>query len=88
MVWRHALAEGLPVVDESTIVRLRALMVDVAEDGEDLARDLLETFQLDVERRLLAFDEALARGDSDEASEAVHALKGASATVGDRKSVV
>lgn len=82
MEWRLALAEELAIVDEPTIMRLRALMADVAEDGEDLARDLLETFRVDVERRLAAFDEAIAREDSDEASEAVHALKGASATVG------
>lgn len=76
------LPDELPVVDENTVERLRALMADVSEDGEDLARDLLETFRTDVERRLATFDACLARGERDDAVEAAHALKGASATVG------
>ncbi len=79
---RRDLLEGLPIVDEDTVQRLRGLMADVSEDGEDLARDLLETFRTDIERRLHAFASALARDDPDDAAEAVHALKGASATVG------
>lgn len=82
MAWRRELRADLPIIDEPTIRRLRNLMADVAEDGEDLARDLLDTFRVDVDRRLSAFDEALRQDDRDEAAEAVHALKGASATVG------
>lgn len=82
MAWSQDLSAELPIVDEDTVSRLRRLMADVCEGDEDLARDLLETFELDVERRLQAFQRALALQDRDEAAEAVHALKGASATVG------
>lgn len=76
------LSEEVGVTDTATIERLRALMVDVSEAGEDLARDLLQTFRDDLERRLARYDEALSEGDRDGAAEAIHALKGASATVG------
>lgn len=82
MAWSPDLSADLPIVDEDTVSRLRRLMADVREGDEDLARDLLETFELDVERRLAAFQRALSFEDRDEAAEAVHALKGASATVG------
>lgn len=72
----------LPVVDDDTIARLRALMADVSEGDEDLGRDLLETFRADVKRRLATYDTCLARGERADAIEAAHALKGASATVG------
>lgn len=76
------LPDDVTVVDPVIIERLRALMADVSEDGEDLARDLLDTYRADLARRLTRYDEALAAGDRDEAAESIHALKGASATVG------
>lgn len=76
------LPDDVAVTDDVTVERLRSLMVDVSEAGEDLARDLLDTFRADLERRLSRYEEALAVGDRDEAAEAMHALKGASATVG------
>lgn len=72
----------LPVVDTGVVERLRTLMADVSEDGEDLASDLVDTFRTDVVQRLDTFDACLARGERDDAIEAAHALKGASATVG------
>lgn len=76
------LPDEVAVIDDAIIERLRALVADVSEEGEDLARDLLDTYRDDLGRRLERYDEALAAGDPDEAAEAIHALKGASATVG------
>jgi HPt (histidine-containing phosphotransfer) domain-containing protein len=75
----------VPTLDEGTVGRLKLLMEDVGEEGEDLARDLLAVYERDVAVRLERLQRGIAEKDPAAAAEAMHALKGASATVGARR---
>lgn len=79
------ISEDEPVVDEAALARLRALAQDVAEAEEDVVSELLRTFQSDAEVRIRSFAAALTGADGEGAADAVHALKGASATIGARR---
>lgn len=70
------------LLDQEVIDRLKDLARDVAEPGEDVLGDLLETYREDLTGRLKTLDHALGSGDLNQAAETSHALKGASLTVG------
>ncbi|MFZ9885886.1 MAG: Hpt domain-containing protein [Myxococcota bacterium] len=72
----------LPVLDEENVRRIIRLFAEVGAPEEDLVADLLETYRGDVERRMNTFDDAVAGKRLEDATQALHALKGASATVG------
>ena len=75
----------IPTLDAGTVGRLKLLLEDVREEGEDLARDLLATYERDVAVRLERLQRGIAEQNPAAAAEAMHALKGASATVGARR---
>lgn len=79
---RNLIPEESAVVDEAALARLTALAAEVAEAGEDLVGELFRTFTVDARTRIAALRVALAQDAFTEAADAVHALKGASSTLG------
>lgn len=85
MLAKALVPRHLPVLDPEAIERLRTLAVDVGERAEEVLAELGRTFFTDAERRLGRLSAALRAGDAGAAADAVHALKGASATLGARR---
>jgi HPt (histidine-containing phosphotransfer) domain-containing protein len=79
---RDRFAEALPVLDGPTAERLLHLARTVAFQDENVLVELMRIFERDAARYLASIDDAVARRDIDAASREIHALKGASLSVG------
>lgn len=72
----------LPVLDGPTAERLLHLARTVAQKDENVIVELVRIYERDAARYLSALDAALALSDIDTASREIHALKGASLSIG------
>jgi len=78
----HWPAHTLPVLDGPTAERLLQLARTVAFQDENVIVELYRIFERDAARYLTAIDDAVARSDIEAASREIHALKGASLSIG------
>lgn len=69
-------------LDPLAVASLRSLAEDVADAGENVLAELFETFRDDAAERSRALRQSIERAQTDAVSALLHALKGASATIG------
>jgi HPt (histidine-containing phosphotransfer) domain-containing protein len=72
---------GAPRLDAGTLEKLRRILHDSAQPGEDLPGRIVGQFAVDARARVALLQAALARGDLTRFVETAHTLKGAAATV-------
>lgn len=69
-------------LDPLAVAALRNLAEDVAAAGENVLAELLQTFREDATERSRALRHSIERAQDDTVCALLHALKGASATIG------